>query len=224
VLLAAIAGFVCALVFASIPVGPINLTILNEGAQRGFVWAFFIGLGAAVMDTIYCTISFTGLSQFFDHGLVKAFMQVMGFVFLLFLGFKFLLAQTVKVPTKLDSASEKLEARLGQKIHPHSAFATGFVRVMANLGVLVAWVVLSANLMAHDWVDEALSARAACVAGVFSGTTLWFLILSYGVSRGHGKFGEKTLLRLQHLSGMCLIATAVFEGAKIAWDLAKHQI
>jgi len=126
VLLAALAGFVCALIFASIPVGPINLTILNEGAQRGFVWAVFIGLGAATMDTIYCAISFTGLSQFFDHGLVKAFMQVMGFVFLLFLGFKFLLAQTVKVPTKLDSASEKLGARIESKIHPHSAFATGF--------------------------------------------------------------------------------------------------
>ena len=222
--LAALAGFVCALVFASIPVGPINLTILNEGAQRGFAWAIFIGLGAAVMDTIYCAISFTGLSQFFDHGFVKAFMQVMSFVFLLFLGSKFLLAQTVKVPTKLDTASEKLEARIEQKIHPHSAFATGFVRVLANLGVLVAWVVLSANLMAHDLVDDALAARAACVAGVFTGTSMWFFILSYGVSRGHGKFGEKTLLRLQHVSGLCLITTAVFEGAKIAWDLAKHKL
>ena len=224
ILLAALAGFVCALVFASIPVGPINLTILNEGAQRGFRWAIFIGLGAAVMDAIYCAISFTGLSSFFDHGLVKALMQVMGFVFLLFLGFKFLLAQTVKVHTKLDTASEKFEARLEKKIHPHSAFATGFVRVFANFGVLVAWVVLAANLMAHDWVDEALAARAACVAGVFTGTVLWFLILSYGVSRGHGKFGEKTLLRLQHISGLCLITTAVFEGAKIAVDLAKHKI
>ena len=74
-LLAALAGFVCALVFASIPVGPINLTILNEGAQRGFRWAIFIGLGAAVMDAIYCAISFTGLSGFFDHGIVKASMQ-----------------------------------------------------------------------------------------------------------------------------------------------------
>jgi len=222
--LAALAGFVCALVFASIPVGPINLTILNEGAQRGFAWAIFIGLGAAVMDTIYCAISFTGLSQFFDHGVVKAFMQVMSFVFLLFLGSKFLLAQTVKVPTKLDNASEKLEARIEQKIHPHSAFATGFLRVLANLGVLVAWVVLSANLMAHDLVDDALAARATCVAGVFTGTSTWFFILSYGVSRGHGKFGEKTLLRLQHISGLCLITTAVFEGAKIAWDLAKHKL
>ncbi len=223
ILLATLAGFVCALIFASIPVGPINLTILNEGAQRGFRWALFIGLGASVMDAIYCAISFTGLSQFFDHGIVKALMQVMGFVFLLFLGTKFLLAQTVNVHTKLDTAAEKLEARIEQKIHPHSAFATGFIRVAANLGVLVAWVVLAANLMAHDWVDEALAARAACVAGVFTGTTLWFLILSYGVSRGHGKFGEKTLLRLQHLSGLCLIGFAVFEGALIAWHLAKHK-
>lgn len=224
VLLAALSGFVCAMVFASIPVGPINLTILNEGAQRGFRWAIFIGLGAAVMDAIYCAVSFTGLSEFFDHGFVKALMQVMGFVFLLFLGFKFLLAQTVQVHTKLDTASEKFEARLEQKIHPHSAFATGFVRVFANFGVLIAWVVLAANLMAHDWVDEALSARAACVGGVFTGTVLWFFILSYGVSRGHGKFGEKTLLRFQHISGLCLIGTAFFEGVKIALDLAKHKI
>ena len=220
--LAALAGFVCALIFAAIPVGPINLTILNEGAQRGFLWALCIGLGASVMDAIYCSISFTGVSQFVDHGFLKAFMQVMSFVFLLFLGFKFLLAPTVRVPTKLDSAAEKLEARLEQKIHPHSAFATGFVRVLANLGVLVAWVVLTANLMTHDLVDEALSARAACVIGVLSGTTLWFIILSYGVSRGHGKFGEKTLLRLQHISGLCLITTAVCEGVQIAWHLTRH--
>ena len=225
VILAALAGFLCALLFASIPVGPINLTILNEGAQRGFRWAILIGLGAAVMDTIYCAISFTGFSTFINHiRFVKALMQVFSFVFLLFLGFKFLLAQTVKVPTKLDTASEKLEARLEQKLHPHSAFMTGFVRVMANLGVLVAWVVLSAMLMAHDWVDDTLLAKAACVTGVFTGTAVWFLILSFGVSRGHGKFGEKTLLRLQHISGMCLIATAVFEGAQIAWHLAKHRI
>ena len=224
ILLAALGGFFCALIFASIPVGPINLTILNEGAQRGFLWAFCVGAGAAVMDAVYCAISFTGLSQFFDHGFVQAFMKVMSFVFLMFLGSKFLLAQSVKVPTKLDAASEKLEARIEQRIQPHSAFATGFIRVLANLGVLVAWVVLSANLMAQNVVAEGFVPRAACVVGVCCGTTLWFLILSFGVSRGHGKFGEQTLLRLQHISGICLIATAFIEGADIAWHLARHRI
>jgi threonine/homoserine/homoserine lactone efflux protein len=224
ILLAALAGFLCALIFASIPVGPINLTIINEGARRGFHWAIFIGLGAAVMDAIYCAISFTGLSQLFDHGVVKASMQVMSFAFLLFLGFKFLLAKSVKLTAKLATANEKLEERIEQKFHPHSAFLTGFVRVLANLGVLVAWVVLAATLMAHDWVDNTLPAKTACVCGVFAGTTLWFVILSFGVSRGHGKFSENTLLRLQHISGMCLIASALFVGAQIVWHLAQHKI
>jgi threonine/homoserine/homoserine lactone efflux protein len=222
VLLAALAGFICALMFSSIPVGPINLTILNEGAQRGFRWALMIGLGAAVMDSVYCGVCFTGLSSFFDHGIVKATMQVFSFVFLLFLGFKFLQAQTVKVPTKLDAASEKLEARLEQKLHPHSAFMTGFVRVLGNLGVPLTWLILTANLMAHDWVDDSFSAKAVCVGGVCTGTTLWFVFLSFGVSRGQGKFSEKTLLRLQHLSGLCLVLAGLFDGANIAWHLTKH--
>jgi threonine/homoserine/homoserine lactone efflux protein len=224
ILLAGLAGFVSALIFSSIPVGPINLTILNEGSQRGFRWAFLIGLGAATMDCVYCSVSFTGFSSFFDHGVVKASMQVFSFVFLLFLGAKFLLAQTVHVPTKLDAASEKIEAKLEVKLHPHSAYMTGFVRVLGNLGVPLFWLVLTANLMAHDWVDDTLAAKFACVVGVALGTSSWFCAFSYAVSRSHGRFSEQTLLRIQHLSGVCLIAFGLFDGAHIVWQLAKHKI
>jgi threonine/homoserine/homoserine lactone efflux protein len=230
ILVAALAGFVCAVFFSSLP-GPINLTILNEGAQRGFKWGFFIGLGATVMDVTYCSISFTGISQFLDHGIAQTMMRVMGFVFLLFLGFKFLSAKPEQPPTPLNRAIVKLEERIEQKIHPHSAFATGFVRVAANLGVLVAWVALSATLLStkaffstQEWVDDTKSAKVACVSGVFTGALLWFLLWSFIVSRGHGKFSAKSLLRLQHVSGLCLIGTAVYEGLRIAWHLAQHKI
>jgi threonine/homoserine/homoserine lactone efflux protein len=221
---AALAGFVTALVFSSIPVGPINLTILNEGARRGFLWAALIGLGASAMETIYCAIAFTGFSSFFDIRVVKASMELFSFVFLLFLGAKFLMAQTVNVPLKLDAASEKIEARLDKKLHPHSAFGTGFVRVMGNLGVLLFWIVLAANFMAHDWVADEISAKVACVVGVALGTNAWFCALSFGVSRAHRRFSEKTLLRLQHISGICLIAVGLFDGAHIVWQLARHKI
>ena len=46
ILVATLAGFFSGLLFSSIPVGPINLTILNEGSRRGFLWAMLIGLGA----------------------------------------------------------------------------------------------------------------------------------------------------------------------------------
>jgi putative LysE/RhtB family amino acid efflux pump len=201
VLFAAIAGFIFGNAFCWLP-GPINLTIINEGARRGFRWAFLIGLGAAVMDVIYCAISFTGFAQIFENDMIRALMQVGSFVFLLFLGCKFLFAKTLNVPNKL---------------------LTGFLRVAANLGVLAAWLVLAAMLMSEKWVDNSRAARAACVGGVFTGTVLWFFILSLTVSRGHGKFSQATLLRLQHISGLCLLTTAIFVGLEIAWRLSKHQ-
>jgi len=223
ILLAGLTGYVIAALFSSIPVGPINLTILHEGARRGFRWAMMIGLGAATMEVIYCTFSFTGFSALFEDILVKSIMQVFSFLFLLFIGMKFLTAQTVNVPTKLDSASKKIEAKIGEKIHPHNAFTTGFVRVMGNLGVLLTWIVLTGNFVAHDWVANKFAAKAACVAGVALGTTTWFLIFSYGISRGHGKFSEATLLRLQHISGICLITVGLFDGAHIVWQLSRHR-
>jgi threonine/homoserine/homoserine lactone efflux protein len=224
ILLAALAGFVCGLIFSSIPFGPVNLTILNEGAQRGFLWALLIGLGASTMETIYCAFSFTGFSSLLDHGVVQAFLQVFGFVFILFIGFKFLLAKNIHLPDKLEIASGKIETRIEQKFHPHSAFMTGFVRVLANLGVLLFWIVLAANLMTRDWVDgDSFAAKAACVGGVALGTNTWFLILSFGVSRGHGRFSETTLLRLQHFSGICLIIFGLLQGGHIAWQLTKHN-
>lgn len=230
ILLAALTGFGCAICFSALP-GPVNLTILNEGTRRGFKWGFFVGLGAATMDLIYCSVSFTGISQIIDHGIAQTMMRVMGFVFLLFLGSKFLSTNTLEHPTRINLAIEKLEERLEQKIHPHSAFATGLVRVAGNLGVLGAWVALTATLMStkafftsREWVDNNIPAKGACAAGVFLGTTLWFLFWSFLVSRGHGKISAKSLLRLQHGSGLCLIATAVYEGVRIAWHLAQHRI
>ena len=77
------------------PVGPVNLTIINEGARRGFTQGMLVGLGASAMEVIYCAIAFTGFSSFFDHRVVKASMEVFSFAFLLFLGMKFLTAKTV---------------------------------------------------------------------------------------------------------------------------------
>jgi threonine/homoserine/homoserine lactone efflux protein len=231
IILAGLAGFFCALVFSSVPVGPINLTIINEGSRRGFAWALLIGLGAAVMEVIYCSIAFTGFSSFLDNSAVKATMQVGSFVFLLFLGAKFMMAQSMNVPTSLDSASAKLEASLDKKLNPHSAFMTGFVRVMGNLGVLLTWVILAAYLMSHEtsftsrsWVADRLPAKIACIIGVLLGTCLWFLILSYSVSRGHGKFSQKSLLRMQHISGFCLLMAGVYGGIHVIWQLTRHRI
>lgn len=223
ILLAALTGFISGLLL-SIPVGPVNLTILNEGARRGFKWAVLIGLGATTMEVIYCFIAFTGFASFFRRGYIKAAMELFSFVFMLFLGVKFLMAKSVHTPVALGSTASRIEERLGERLHPHSAFMTGFVRVMGNLGVLVFWIILAAKFISREWVSPDWPGKFACVAGVALGTGLWFVGLSFGASRGVGKFSERTLLQMEHFSGMALLALALFDAGHIIWEMVHHKI
>ena len=229
ILLSALTGFLSGMLL-SIPVGPVNLTIINEGTRRGFLRALLVGLGAATMDVIYCTIAFTGFSSFFKIRIIKTLMEVFTFVFMLFLGVKFLLAKTVTAPTELGAAASRIEERIGEKLHPHSAFMTGFARVLGNLGVLLFWIVAAAYFMSHEpyftsyvWVEDTIAAKATFITGVALGANLWFLALSYMSSRGQGRLSERTLLRMEHFSGVCLIALGLINGVLIALQLAKHK-
>src|SRR6267142_2086612 len=223
IVLAALTGFFSGFLL-SIPVGPINLTIMNEGARRGFYWAFMIGMGATAMEAIYCFIAFTGFAVFFTRPYIKAAMELFTFVFMLYLGVKFLMAKSVeRSPVHFGARAEKFEARFGERFNPSSAFMTGLVRVMGNIGVLVFWVIVSANFISRDLVPNDWNGKLACVAGVALGTGGWFVGLSWAVSLGHGKFSQKTLLRMEHLSGVGMLGLALVHGAIIANHLAQHR-
>jgi threonine/homoserine/homoserine lactone efflux protein len=221
ILLAGLTGLLSGLLL-SIPVGPINLTILNEGARRGFKWAVLIGLGATVMEVIYCFIAFTGFASFFTRGYVKAAMELFSFVFLLFLGVKFLAAKSVQQPAvQLGATARRIEEKLGLRFQPTSAFLTGLVRVMGNLGVLVFWIILAANFISREWVSPDWPGKLACVAGVAIGTGSWFIGLSWAVSLGRGKWSERTLLKMEHFSGMTLLVIALIHGGTIIWEMHR---
>ena len=219
ILLAGLTGFISGLLL-SIPVGPINLTILNEGARRGFKWAALIGLGATTMEVIYCFMAFTGFASFFSRGYIKAAMELFSFVFMLFIGMKFLLSKSAQsLPVHLGAAADRIEERLEERLHPHSAFMTGLVRVMGNVGVLVFWIILAANFISREWVTPDWPGKLACVAGVALATGVWFTGLSWIVSLGHGKLSEKTLLRMEHGSGVGLLILAMIHGGTIIWQM-----
>jgi threonine/homoserine/homoserine lactone efflux protein len=213
---AALTGFISGLLL-SIPVGPVNLTIINEGARRGFQWALLIGLGATAMEVIYCAMAFTGFATLFSHRTVKAAMEVFSFAFMLYLGVRLLVAKSIP-------RAPRIEKRIEEKLHPHSAFMIGFVRVMGNPGVLLFWIILAANFISRELVAPSGEGKLACISGVALGTGLWFVGLSYAVSLGHRKFSEQTLLRLEHYSGLCLLFMALVHGARIVWQLAQHRV
>ena len=216
IIIAAFTGFVSGFL-VSFPVGPINLTIINEGARRGFKWAALIAAGAVLMETIYCALAFMGFSQFFTHATIKAAFELISFLLMLYLGIRFLRAKAVE-------EHNRIEHRLEEKLQPHSAFTVGFVRVLGNPGVLLLWITLAATFIAHDWVGETRDEKLACILGVCLGTAAWFFLLCYGVSRGHRKFSPRTLLRMEHISGACLLVVALVLGVRLVMLIEREGL
>jgi threonine/homoserine/homoserine lactone efflux protein len=206
-----VAGFV-----VSIPVGPVNLTIINEGARRGFRWALMIGLGSVLMESIYCGIALTGFSAFLGLPMVKSTMELLSFLFLLFLSWKYFRAKSIPDHTHGADVIE-------QKLHPRSAFMIGFVRVLGNPSVLLVWVTLTAIFLSHNWVDHTVDDRVGCVLGVAGGATLWFFLLAWGVSKGHGRISPRVLLRMEHVSGALLLIAALWIGWRIVGELHERH-
>ena len=199
----------------SVPVGPTNISIINEGARRGFVYAFLIGLGSVTMEMVYCATAFAGFASLFESRTARAVMELVSFLLLTWLGFKYLLAKTLPpTPHSLEIVERKL--------HPHTAYAIGFVRVLGNPSVLLFWITLSAVFLAHRWITTEWDDKGACVLGVGMGSALWFGALSWGVSLGHKKFSPKTLLRMSQISGGCLLVFSVVLGWRLVGLLARH--
>lgn len=220
IFVAALTGAIGGLI-VSIPVGPINLTIMNEGARKGFKWGLLIGLGATLMEVVYCALAFTSFASFFSRGYVGAAMQIFSFAFMLFLGFRFLMNTSVPV---VEDLGHRIEHRIEEQFNPRSAFWTGFVRTMANPGVLLLWVVLGANFISRGWVEPNGRGKISCLIGVAVGVGLWFLGLSWAVSLGHKKLSEKSLRKMEIGSGIGLLMLAMAHGVHLVWQLARHKL
>lgn len=214
ILTAFLTGVVSGFIASFIP-GPIVVAIINEAARRGFKWALLIGLGSALMEVIYCSVAFAGFSAMFSTRLAKATLEVVSFLLMLWLGLKYLRAKTIE---EHNPSADRVE----QKLHPHSAFMIGFVQVLGNPGVLLMWIALSASFLAHDWVEDNLHEKLACITGVAAGAVAWFLALSYFASFGHRKLSDRTLIWMEHLSGVLLLLVALVLGLRIILLLSAH--
>lgn len=202
---------------ACIPVGPVNVTIINEGARQGFRKALFIGLGAVVMEMIYSSIAFAGFAHLFVAPLMRATMELVSFVVISVIGVRYLMTKEMP-PT--SHAVEVVE----QRLHPHTAFMTGFVRVLGNPATLLFWIAFAAACVSHEWVGDGWDTKTAAVTGIGMGAMTWFSKLGYAVSLGHNRFSPRVLLRTAHVSGVLLLAAALFMGGRLVLALARHRL
>lgn len=215
---ALLAGCVCGFV-VSVPVGPVNLTVINKALQKGFLRAFLMGIGAATAETIYATISLAGHTTILDKPLVRDALHVVSVAVIIAVGIRSLLFKEEKVEARDAAVAEKIEERW----HHPRAFMLGFVLTISNLVLVLLWATLTSLLFAREWVLPELPNRVACTVGVHLGCSVWFLLLAFSVSRAHRRVRPRTLTVLVRACGVVFLVFAALLAYRLVVPAVKAR-
>ncbi len=175
------------------PVGPIGVLCIRRTLAEGRVTGLASGLGAATADALCGCIAGFGLTFISNFLISQQFwLRLIGGGFLCYLGLRTLLAKPAE-----QAASAQGKGLVG-------AYASTFFLTITNPLTILAFAAILAGLGAGGDSGNYLSA-AVLVLGVFIGSTLWWFILSGGVSLFRTKFTPRALRWVNIISGLIII-------------------
>ncbi|KZZ84074.1 LysE family translocator [Bacillus sp. SJS] len=190
------------------PVGPIGVLCIQRTLSQGKASGFATGLGAASADAVYGLIAGFGLTAISDVLIGnKLWIQLSGVIFLLYLGVK----------TVLSKPSQKAAHASGQTIA--GSYFSSFLLTLANpMTILSFAAILGASGMIVS--DGAAASALTLVFGIFSGSALWWGILSFSAGWFKKRMGENSLTAINRVSGGVMILFGIFFLAGVFYALS----
>ncbi len=154
------------------PVGPIGLLCIKRSLTHGASAGLATGLGAATADAVYGCLAGFGLTVITGFLLdIKCLLHLAGGLFLIFLGWQ----SFKRKPTPRDNANTPFQGYV-------SAYLSALALTLTNPMTIMAFMAIFAGLGLAA-TDKGYAASATLVAGVFSGSALWWLILTFGTAK-----------------------------------------
>lgn len=156
------------------------------------------GLGAATADGIYAIIAALGLTTVFSLFIEHAFLfRLIGGLFLLYLGGRTLLAK----PT--EKAADAVTTRRGL----WGAYLSTLALTITNPLTIISFVGIFAGLGTPTSAGDPWAALVM-VLGIVIGSSLWWLLLTGGVSLFRQRLDLRLMRWINWLSGAVIIAFA----------------
>jgi len=174
-------------------VGPIGVLCIQRTARKGFLYGLVTVLGAATADAMYGSIAGFGLTLMATFLVSQqGWIHVIGGLFLVYLGIK-----TVFTKPAERSASARADNFLG-------AYASTLLLTLTNPQTILSFAAIYAGIGVGGGKNSALSA-ALVVGGVFLGSTLWWCLLSGGISLLRGKLTYLWFLWINRIAGSVIM-------------------
>ena len=185
-----------------IPVGPINILVVDTFIKHNFRSAFSIALGGSMMDFIYFMVILTGLSFFHFTPKTILILKVVGVIFLFLFGLKELLVKkkSFELDDELIKKSPKAAGFFFLGVLIYSSNPTLVATMSGIAAVIKSW-----NLFSHTFANYfSLSLGLSC------GTLSWFYILLKIISRYQNKIPERFFINFSRVSGALIVLFSLY--------------
>jgi threonine/homoserine/homoserine lactone efflux protein len=175
------------------PVGPIGVLVIRRTLLDGRLAGFISGAGAATADAFYGALAAFGLTALagllVSHG---TWIRLIGGLFLCYLGLTTLRAQPP------DRAAASNAQGLGR------AYASTVFLTITNPATIISFGAVFAGLGLAS-THAGYASAALLVLGVFSGSLLWWFILSGCLSLFRRRFSATGLRWVNVISGVTIL-------------------
>lgn len=185
-----------------ISVGPVCIAVLHKGISQGFLHAFSMVWGAALVDALYILLSAAGVSALLQIGPARVVVGVAGALLLVYFGVRYL-----RAPASMARIENAGDSRL-------KSFTFGVGLTLTNPLTILFWAgVLGATMSTHTFAQAGgvVYFAAGCVAA----TLLFLTAMAVAGHYLERVLTDRLSLWLNRIVGLFLIGFA----AKLAVDL-----
>jgi threonine/homoserine/homoserine lactone efflux protein len=179
------------------PLGPVNVMVIRNAIRRGFAVALLTGLGAVAADAVFATVAAYGIGsvQHFITDYAKPLTAVGGLI-LVFMGVR--LARTHITLAELALQEPQRRRQVAAKM------LTTFTLTITNPGVLFGFFAIFGTMTAVLRLGDDAWRPLTVVAGVVAGGALWWLFLSFLITRLRSRISESVFDRINRWTGVVI--------------------
>jgi threonine/homoserine/homoserine lactone efflux protein len=180
------------------PIGPVNVLCVQRTVAHGRLVGFVSGLGAAAADALYGFVGGVGVSFVSDFLMrQRLWLRLGGGGLLIVMGLRMLIARPVR------------EARPDTAQTLAADWLSTFVLTLSNPTTIFTFGAVFAGLGMAEAPKSPVNA-AQMLLGVFTGSGLWWLVLSQGIGALRSRILEDATRKIDVVAGVVVLGMGVY--------------
>tara|TARA_R110000868_G_scaffold3200_5_gene21128 strand:+ start:2189 stop:2830 length:642 start_codon:yes stop_codon:yes gene_type:complete len=192
------------------PIGPVNLVVIRRTLRFGKLNGLVSGSGAALGDGVFAAMAAFSMTAAIDFFLrYELWLQGIGGLFLLFLGFRTLMTHPHLEEVEADKVSG-VAARV---------FLATFALTITNPATMLGFIAIFGGVAGISTAGQGIGHAAVLTGAVIAGSMLWWFGLSQFVSLFRQRMSDHLLEIINRVSGCLIVAFGVLVLARVLFVL-----